>query len=212
MSRHPSEIMVQLTARVPRGQQGFWEIIRGLHRHKKTWTFSEVDQRSNVSTSTVHDFLRRLLKAGFIVEAGRTAKTTLYRLAKDQPNAPCLKRDGSPGKSPGRGQDQMWRSMKMLPRFTARDLAAHSTTPETAVTLETAKSYIKHLLHAGYLVVLSPMTGSGPRRCRAVYKLLRPMNTGPLAPQIQSTDFVFDPNLKVVMGPEAVEATKAGGK
>jgi len=214
MGRHAADVMVQLTARVPRGHQGFWEIIRELHRGKKSWTFQEVVERSNVSDDTVRDFLRRLLKAGYIVENGRTAKTTFYRLAKDQPNAPSLRRDGSPANEPGLGQEQMWRAMKMLSRFDARELALHATIATVPVTLVSAKTYIKRLKRAGYLSEVSPAKpGHKPGTGKlATYRLLPHMNTGPLAPQIQTTDFVWDPNRRTVMGPEAGKPAKVGGK
>ena len=212
MGRHAADVMVQLTARVPRGQQGFWEIIRDLHRTKKRWSFQDLDGRSNVDKGTVHDFLNRLLKAGYVVEDEVSGKTTFYRLVKNQPDAPRLTRDGARAKEPGLGQDHMWRVMKMLPRFNARELAAHAATAEVPVTLETAKSYVKHLHHAGYLSVVAPMTGRGATRTLAVYRLLPNMNTGPLAPQVQTTDFVWDPNRRTVMGPEAGKPAKVGGK
>jgi predicted metal-dependent enzyme (double-stranded beta helix superfamily) len=41
----------------------------------------------------------------------------------------------------------MWRAMKMLGRFTYRDLAVHASTDEVEVKPATAKTYIRHLLH-----------------------------------------------------------------
>lgn len=204
MGRHAADIMVRLTARVPRGHQGFWEIIRKLHRDKGAWTVQEVDGRSNVNRGTVDDFIQRLLKGGYIVKDGANAKTTFYRLVKDQPDAPRLKRDGTPAIEPGLGQEQMWRSIKMLARFDAREISVHASTENVPVPLVAAKSYISRLHRAGYLVEAAPAKpghkpGTGTL---ATYRLLPSMNTGPLAPQIQRTDFVWDPNRKEVMGPE----------
>lgn len=204
MARHPADIMATLTVRVPRGHQGFWQVIRDLHRRKKKWTLLDVDGACNVAKKTVHDYLQRLCKGGFVERTGITGNTPVYRLVKDQPTAPRLRRDGSPCRDTGRGQDQMWRTMKMTPRFDARELAVHATTEEVPVSLEAAKSYISRLKSAGYLQELLPgkpgrrgQRGTGGRL--AVYRLLPAMNTGPLAPQIQATDFVWDPNTEKVM-------------
>lgn len=203
MARHPAHIMASLTVRVPRGYQGFWEIVRELHRQKQRWTFLEVSERCNVANETVNDYLHRLAKAGYIKKDGATAKATLYRLVKDQPEAPRLLRDGTAACRQGLGQDHLWRAMKMLSTFNARELHKHATTAEVAVSLAAAKRYIASLHRAGYLIEIVPAKpGHRPGTGRlATYRLSPAMNTGPLAPQIQATKFVWDPNTKKVMGP-----------
>ncbi len=191
MARHPADVMATLTLRVPRGQQGFWEIIRDLHRRKKTWSVADIDGASNVAPATVRDFVQRLLKAGYIARAG--AKK--FRLVKDQPSAPRLKRDGSPAKEPGVGQDQMWRAMKMMKDFDKRELALAASTEGHRVSVIAAKDYIQNLDRAGYLILLA---GAIPGRA-AIWRLKPAMNTGPLAPQVQRTSYIYDPNRRVVM-------------
>lgn len=189
--------MVRLTARVPRGHQSYWEIIRELKR----FCVADVDARCNVDHRTIRDYVRRLEKAGFVRRIGVDDRNrAIFDLAKDRPDAPRLRRDGTPAREEGRGQDQMWRAMKMLTAFTPQDIAVHASTPECTVRLETAKQYLKHLFRAGYLKVVRPArpTTGG----QAVYRLIPAMNTGPLAPEIQRTDWVWDPNRKAVMGPE----------
>jgi hypothetical protein len=207
MGRHASDVMAVLTVRVPRGHQGFWEIIRELHRKRKTWTLRDVDGESNTTKKTVHDFIQRLARGGFIQKVGLRDGSPLYKLVKDQPAAPRLKRDGSPAAEQGRGQDQMWRSMKMLRTFDLRELSLHASTEEVPVSQIAAKHYIKHLKAAGYLTVVLP--GRAGRQARlTVYRLIPFMNTGPLAPQIQRTDFVWDPNRLEVMAPESGKAAR----
>lgn len=196
MARHPAHVMVALTVRVPRGQQGFWEVMRRLHRERGEFTAAQVDGASNVDSGTVHDFIRRLVKGGWL-QVVREEPTTgtprrVYRLAKDQPDAPRLRRDGTPAVRVGRGQEQMWRAMKMLDRWSVRELVMTGSTADCRVTLETAKAYVKHLHRCGYLKSL----GGG------LWRLKPNMNTGPQAPQIQRTDWVFDPNLLKAFGPE----------
>lgn len=188
MGRHAADVTVKLTARVPRGQQGFWEIVRALHRQAGEFSAHDVELRSNVHRSTVADFIRRLVKGGYLEEVRQEPRPghprPIYRLLRDQPEAPKLRRDGSPAIDQGRGQDQMWRAMKMVERFTAPDLVLLSSTADYRVTRETAKAYIKHLHLAGYL----------NRLAKGVYRLRPDRNTGPLAPQVMRTPFVFDPN------------------
>lgn len=205
MARRPADEMARLTARVPRGQQGFWDVIRDL----RTFTISDIDQRSNVARPTVQDFVRRLERGGYVRRTGlrpvgRGSPAKVYELVADQPEAPRLRRDGSPARDTGRGIEQMWRTAKMLGRFTCRELAVHAATEVAPVSVETAKAYCRHLARAGYLVIAQPAKaghkpGTGQQ---AVYRLRPDMNTGPLPPQIQRTDWVWDPNLKRVMGPE----------
>ncbi len=201
MGRQSADALAQINVRVPRGNQAYWEIIREL----RTFTITDIEQRCNVLRNTIGDYVRRLARAGVIVAEGKRDKTIIYRLVTDQPDAPAVRRDGSLTMPQGLGQEQMWRTMKMLKTFDAAELAASASTDTVGVSLETAKTYVSHLLRAGYLIVVVPAKpgykpGTGnPAR----YRLRPDMITGPLAPQIQRTDWVWDPNRKQVMGPEA---------
>lgn len=196
--------MVKLTIRVPRGNQGFWEIIREL----RTFTITDIDGRCNTHRQTIRDFVKRLEKGGYVRAVGNVEHDAIqYELVKDQPEAPRLRRDGTDAQDMGRGQDQMWRAIKMLGEFTARDIAIHASTDQVKVRLNSAQSYLKHLHRAGYLMVSRPAKpghkpGTGEM---AAYRLIPNMNTGPMAPQVQRTEWVFDPNRRQVMGPEGGE-------
>lgn len=201
MGRIASDVLAKLTVRVPRGNQAYWEIIREL----RTFTLSDIDSRCFVRRDTIGDYVRRLVKAGFVAIEGMCGDAVMYRLEIDQPDAPRVRRDGSIANEIGVGQDRMWRSMKMLKTFTAEELAASASLGPETVTVGTAKEYLKHLQRAGYLTIVVAATpgyrsGTGnPAR----YRLRPDMITGPLAPQVQRTDWVWDPNRKAVMGPEA---------
>lgn len=206
MAQRPVDVQARLTVRVPRGQQGFWEIIRDL----KAFTVSDVDQRSNVARSTVRDFIVRLERGGFVARDGvdETSGHIRYRLVRDQPDAPKLKRDGSPARQ-RLGQDQMWRVIRMSGSggLTATDLALTASTEDHPVKLTTAQAYLKALHRAGYLAVLRPgrpghKPGTGSL---TVYRLLPSMRTGPLAPQVQRIKAVWDPNLCRHVGQGDVE-------
>jgi len=210
MPRHGIDIWVKLTARVPRGHQGFWEIIRRL----REFTVRDVEYQSNVQAQTVRDFVRRLYRGGYIEwigerRIGTHGKAHVYRLVHDQPEAPALRRDGSPAKVEGLANEQMWRTMRMLGRFRATDLAVAASTEHRPITRNTAASYCRALARAGYLQVVE----GGRAKHPAVYWLPPGNRTGPLPPQIQRTKFVFDPNLQKAVGTgEPMGGEPAGGE
>ncbi|MEZ5648655.1 MAG: hypothetical protein R3E60_06955 [Alphaproteobacteria bacterium] len=202
MARHSMDIMAKLTVRVPRGFAGFWDVIRSVWKEKGFFTLTDIDGQSMVDRSTVSDYLHRLEKGGYVKHIGNNPDTPngtkLYKLLKYPLEAPRLRKDGS-AVTQGDSQDRMWRSMKMLKKFTAHDLAINASLPKAIVPTITAVSYIKHLLKAEYLRVLEPRYGSKG----AIYQLVK--FTGPKAPMVQRTNWVWDPNTKEVMGPEAGE-------
>jgi hypothetical protein len=203
MARKPADIVARIAVRIPYGHQGLWEEIRQQRR----FTIVSLMERVEANRTTVTGYLKRLELAGFI----RPDDGGGWGLVNDQPQHPRLRRDGTPAAETGLGQEQMWRSMKMLSDFDARDLAAAATTDAVAVAATTAKSYLSQLYRAGYLLRVA-VARRGRKGGLARYRLKPAMNTGPLAPQIQATDFVFDPNTRKVMGlmgpmgPEAVKS------
>lgn len=195
MSRLPDHVVAEVRVRIPTGFEGCWKIIREL----RTFRPADVLKRVSIDLSQIADYCRRLEKAGFV---GRD-ETGVYALLIDQPDAPRLRRDGTPAVETGGGQDRMWRVMKMAADFDARDLAAAATTEDGSVSVGTAKAYIKKLHGAGYLMISEPWRTSGSRKAaarRQRYRLKPSMNTGPLAPRIQTTDYVYDPNTGKVYG------------
>lgn len=194
---------VALSIRVPRGEDGFWSIITDLGRNGASFTLADIDGRSNVNRDTVSEFVRRLVKGGYlaVVSVEREGSRTFqrYRLARTSRDAPRLRRDGS--EFPETARDRMWRAMKMLDTWTWVDLSA-ATETETLppVPAETVKSYIRRLDVAG---VVQALDKGGPNR-PATYRLLR--NVGAAAPRVLRTHAVFDPNSNTVLGtPEAEE-------
>ena len=185
MARQPAHIVAKIAVKVPYGQDGVWKVIRDLRR------FSLTDLYGRVSgdRSTIKGYVLRLALGGFVT-AVQDGDPLTWELAIDQPETPRLKKDGTPAKEPGRGQENMWRTMKMLDRFTAAELARHASTDEVPVRENTAATYIRHLQGAGFVMLDAP-AARGPKKGKAVYCLDPRMNTGPLAPQIQTTDFVL---------------------
>ncbi|MEO5332133.1 MAG: hypothetical protein H7839_08930 [Magnetococcus sp. YQC-5] len=193
MTRKPAHIEAQLRVRVPRGYQGVWEIIRGIPR-EYAFSVAEVVEYSNSSLSVIQQYIRSLELAGYLERAGKNDQGgILFRCAKPFGKvAPRLRRDGTPAQETGRGQENMWRTIKMLKHFSPAEVAVHASTEETQVSVRAAESYLKHLVHAGYI--------KRERGDQVRYRMAPSGDTGPLAPQVMRTKFIFDPNLKEVRG------------
>lgn len=203
MGRRPAHIEAEKRARVPRGQQGFWDLIREL----RVFTVSQLDGRSNVSRDTIHDYVKRLVRIDVVaVEKTDERGAKVYRLVKDLgPEAPKVRRDGTIVPA-GSARENMWRTMKRLGVFTPRELAVAASTATHPVDEADAKSYIRYLRLANYLQQVE--TGN-PRR-QARYRFVPAMNTGPVPPMIQRTHQVFDPNLGKVVWHGDLEAAGGG--
>jgi len=167
-------------------RQVLWEIIRKMG----TVTFRSLRNETVLSMDTVRDYVRSLEKAGFLRklprEEGPWAPNT-WELIKDVGvEAPRVRRDGTLV-TQGEGRRNMWEAMRILRVFTPRDLAVAASLPDCPVKESTALDYAKHLCKAGYL-----------KKNGREYRFLPSAYTGPLAPQIQRTKRVWDPNLKQV--------------
>ncbi len=172
------------------GRQEIWQAIR---LGRSFFTVNSLMDASGANRKTIEDYLRCLIPGGVIGQKGDSG----YELIEDRGHhAPRLNRDGRPV-TQGAGVENMWRSMRMLGQFDARDIAAHSTTHSVSVSDATAKSYISMLLRTGYLRVVSKAV---PGRRAAVYRLIR--NSGPRPPQIQRVKQVWDPNTRQVHSPK----------
>jgi hypothetical protein len=202
--RKPSDLAAQ--ARYG-NQDEIWRQIRAL-KAKPSWTLSDLvcqlaKNGVHVNDATVKSYVTRLRRGGFLTcKKGQTIKgkgcikaDSLYQLAKDCGyEAPRLRKSGERTKQ-GSGTEQMWRTMKILSTFTPTQLSVTASTEDTVIKLSTAKAYCAKLRKAGYLAVAKP---GGPN-VQATYRFLKSKNTGPIAPQVQRTHRVFDPNLKKIM-------------
>ncbi|UXU74334.1 MULTISPECIES: hypothetical protein [unclassified Paracoccus (in: a-proteobacteria)] len=166
-------------------RQLIWEALKSA---SGPMTRTELQVASKVAASTVAAYLKALVAGGIVDKAEDQGRST-YRILRDTGfHAPRLKADGTPVKTGGAGLN-LWRSMRMLKQFSARDLAAHSTTTEVDTTENHAKVYCSHLLAAGYLKVVQK---AAPPKRAAIYRLIR--DTGPVPPKTQRVHQVYDPN------------------
>ncbi|MER8923353.1 hypothetical protein [Mesorhizobium sp. LNJC384A00] len=190
--------MVQISIAVPRGEAGYWSIIRDLDLGGP-WTVRQICDRTNVSTSLVGRYVRRLKLAGIaqVVETrtagnvggGNLPAAVIYRLVRRPLVAPRISRDGKA--MPELGIEQLWRAMKMAKVFSHADLSEHC--PDVAIG--TVKAYLQALSAAG-IVAGNP----------GAYRLVR--NLGLQAPKILATKLVYDPNKKTVVGPSVTFEVK----
>lgn len=197
-------IVSRLEVPVASGQEAIWQVIRALDK-KGPWGVADIDgETSSAHFDTLVEFVHRLRAGGYVELVGtRPVKggtpMNLFRIVVNQSAAPRLRRDGS--KAPPSGQQQMWRAMRNLRHgFSYRDLVRVASTDELTITEISAKTYLHRLADAGLLQMLQPCKKGRHNGNPAVWRLKPSANTGPLAPQILRTRFVFDPNRKAVVG------------
>ena len=191
------------------------ELIRGKNNRQRIWeamrekadgfTGYQIARRANVHDTTVRSYIQSLEKAGYlerIAGADHFEEQTL-RLIKDLGiEAPAVTRQGKVSTA-GQGNEAMWRTLRILGTLSARQLAEHASAT-MAVSLWSARSYLKWLARAGYVELLSQ--GNGDRNAR--YRLVPHCYTGPRAPMIQRSAQLYDPNIgKVVFSQD--EQTEA---
>ena len=183
---------------VLRGNDHYWRVILEVGAGGASWSVTDVLSRSRgADRSSINDFVRRLCRAGFVVEAADRQRH--YRLIRSQLTTPSLRRDGTPGLQ-GRGQTAMWNVLRgPLGRsgISAPEVALYASTETVRVAPASAASYLKHLAQAGYLLCLREGKPGKP----ASYRLKPAMQTGPLPPLVLRTQIVFDQNRGEAVGP-----------
>lgn len=192
--------LVALNLRVPRGYEGFWEVIRSLDETGE-WTVADIVARSNVETRSVSQYVQGLREAGIAVMVGEVAggpgfPAKRYRLQQRPIIAPRVRRDGTI--LPEQSIEIMWRCMKMLKVFTFEDLISSF---DKDVNASTCKNYMNDLCRAG---VLARSIKGGPGR-PTTYRLVK--NVGARAPKVLLSKMVFDPNSRTIIG--VAEASEA---
>ncbi|MEW6124151.1 MAG: hypothetical protein AB1698_16170 [Pseudomonadota bacterium] len=203
MARHSSAIIGDLRVVLPRGIEATWAAILQLD-DIGPWAVVDVVGQSHQGKKETYAYVRALVANGRAQQVGtraggcshlNTADVPLYRLTRRLAEAPRYGKDGKPARATG--QQQLWNAMRALPGgYDYRELALAASTDETVISPDTAKAYLKRLLAAGYLVVVRP----GRPRHAAIVALKAGMKTRPLAPQIMRTKFIWDPNVRAVVG------------
>ncbi len=177
-----------------------WAAARELAGADKAGKFNALEVQDAtkplVNFGITSEYMRLLAKGGYLAEVkkatpmkqhGNRVSTPVYRLVKDQFEAPKVNVNGGPALK-GRGNEAMWTAMKVLPSFDYRDIASAASLDELVIAQTTARKYVNYLALAGYFQTLRAPTRLKPGR----YRLER--RTGPHAPAITRTKVVFDRN------------------
>ena len=215
MSRKP--ITTYAGGKGPR--QLIWEAIRALAASGvESWNEEDVwrklprDAKAGVAGSTMRDYRRALVAAGIVGVVTQPTATSsgFYRLAIDEGlEAPRVRKDGS-RVTQGLAQEQMWRTLRMMPGDTnARELRAHASTEAVPVAEVSARDYLRALFDAGYLACTKEGRGTGRGGVQARYRLIVARNTGPRPPMICRAKVVYDPNEDKVVWQEQISEEDA---
>jgi hypothetical protein len=197
MARKPAHLELA-GGRGPR--QRIWEVIR---KQAKDFTGPGIEKATCIDLATIRTYVQVLELGGFIEQISARTRFTErqhYRLLRDVGvEAPRLDRKGNVVRPTG--NENMWRTMRIMGDFTAAELAIRSSTADIKVAEQTAKTYLHALAVAGYLTVVEEghpfIRGVGARQSR--YRLMPTKYTGPRPPMIQRTKCVYDPNLAKVV-------------
>lgn len=175
-------------------RQLIWEAVRALHADgqpiaaRDVWLVVPED----MPKSRVFDYLKSLAAGGYLQCLNPDRKRGVaasYALVRDVGvEAPRVRRDGS---EPGSlGREQLWRTLRIIGDCTAAELADAASTPDSPVAKTTASEYCHFLSKAGYLQI----TRAGSPGIAERYRLIPSRWSGPMAPMIQRTKRLFDPN------------------
>lgn len=187
-----------LPIQIPRTYAGLWAVMQWFDRERKGFSALDVLRifGHEVDPRVVRAYIEALERGRYLDTAFRVGTVQVYRVVRRSVDAPRLARDGVLLSGPRRTAN-MWRSMKMLAYFTALDLASAASLPELPITVEQAQRYITALVDAEYLGVRARKDEP------TLYRLKNSHNTGPAAPEVLRTQFVWDANLCRVVTPSA---------
>jgi hypothetical protein len=193
--RRPADVLRKSETRA-----AAWEAIRSFKGFP--FKLKDIAIRCDLEQSTIRGYVRGLEAAGYLrrVVKGGIGMPASWTLVEDPGIEPPRVRDDGTAVTQGRGREQMWRSMRILKEFDARDLAAAASTEARAISVEDARNYIYYLHRAGYLVITVDAHHRGMSGFTR-YRFIQARYTGPMAPMVQRVKRVFDPNVgKIVWG------------
>lgn len=187
-----------------RGFHHYWSVMMDFSLAERDFSARDIYELSNAPQSDINDFMRRLEKAKIIdatgtVDSGGNGR---FRVIARQSETPKVRRDGTIVEGVSK-QKAMWNYIRMASPsgFNAQDISVWASTDSNQIALPTAKSYVKVLAKAGYLIELV----KGRSGNLGIYRLAPKMNTGPLPPMVLRTKAVFDQNQHEIVGPVVTE-------
>ena len=139
----------------------------------------EVVIAKGASTNNAGSFLFRLKELGLVEEEVIDRHRSIYRpISRPVP----IDQEVTP-------QGNMWRSMRTLKTFTAKDIAAHSNAGGVSISAKVAGGYCGLLKRAGILREVKP--GQTVNKAKT-YRLIHDL--GPAAPKVERIYVLVDPN------------------
>ncbi len=146
---------------------------------RQTFSSHDIAADLKISLSWAETIVAAWLREGSAHEAGEAAGRRIYRVDQDFVRLP--------GRT---AEDNMWTAMRKLRSFSPTTIAAHATAGAIEVTPDTAATYCRALLAAGFLAVSRRAAPAMKRE--AVYALVT--ETGPKAPVPARVRAIRDPN------------------
>ncbi|HEY8136224.1 MAG TPA: hypothetical protein VIF61_00190 [Methylocystis sp.] len=204
-----------LPIHLPRGPEHYWKEMRDLSS-KGGFTINDiVGCTSGVAYNSVKGYMLFLAKGGYIEKIGerpsnRLCDANVYRVAKNSRAAPVQRRPDYTGER-GVIRERLWQTMRRMQDFSIAELCFQAQAGDMEIKQHTADKYIRALINAGVVRVITPYRKGAPGRtgARAGRYALKPKaNTGPKPPKIFKTKIVFDPNTQKIVGePETSEVS-----
>lgn len=188
-----------------------WQAMLALDA-KAPFSVHQLAAATGRHAETLKPWLRRMQRAGFVRDEGLTdghdanrsrGRTRLYRMITRPPRLPDIDRNGQ--RRPETNIQTMWRTMKMLKRFTIAEL--HAAVAEgRAITLSSAAVYVWQMKRAGVVSAVGPER----RRNAATQFAVTGLVKGDLAPMVVGKVRVYDPNAEVMFDLKAAGGAHHG--
>jgi hypothetical protein len=188
---------IALTVAPPPGPEQFWTAMRDLTKRNGGFSWREIYINSDgVGRDAARRYVVACAKAGHIKQIDMRGREKIYIVTRQSAKTPLIvMRDGDPG-ARGQHRQHIWTAMRTLSVFTAREIAAAASTDEVRINVKTVERYIHQLRTAGLVTYMQNAGKSGA----STYRLKPAANSGPRAPRILQARFVYDANLKKVVG------------
>lgn len=173
-----------------------WQSIRKL----RTFTIRNIEDETRFNQGTILTYLKCLTKAGILVKTVEPKSrscivSTRYELIKDMGlSYPKVNIHGELLEDSI--QTQIWKCVRIHKSLSIQDIIVMLSGMGYDLAYSSLDRYLMALKAAGYLT---------KKKGEKNYKLVMAMNTGPLAPMIQKTKQIYDPNIKKVVWSNKME-------
>ena len=165
-------------------RERIWEIAVGLG----AWSRKALKGAARIGDQELDWIIEDWQTTGHLVAETLPDGAPGYR-CNPEAEGPHLARNVAGGKlrdtSP---HANIWRAMRAMPKFTARDIAMVAATASQPVTEQDVSKYAQLLVRGGYLRATRKAKAGRP----AVYQLVA--DTGPEAPTPKRVQCIYDPN------------------